>query len=275
MTTYRNPGVYVEVEPGVELYYEEYGQGKPLVFVPGWTFTGEVFDHQVEHFSSTHRVILLDPRSHGRSSITLHGNDYTTHGADLAKLIAALDLKDVVLIGWSFGCLATWAYVQQQGLAALKAMVCIDLSPKPLSVNPDDWVEGPLDEIAAAYNSFLRTRQGHRDFVTYYADEVMVQRELSPAEMSWIVNQSLRTPTPIAAALFASGMFSNYIETAQLMDASLPAISIVAEHWADTAVAFMQRICPNTRTAVLGGHMMFWEYPEQFNRILDDFLAGL
>jgi non-heme chloroperoxidase len=275
MTPYRKPGNYIEVEPGVEIYYEDTGAGAPLVFVPGWTFTTELFDHQVAHFAKTHRVIVIDPRGQGRSSLTTHGNDYATHAADLAYVIKALELQEVTLIGWSFGCLATWGYVRQEGLQALKAMVCIDLSPKPLSVNPGDWVEGPLDEIADAYNTFLRSRQGQRDFVTYYANEVMVQRDLNPEELFWIVEQSLKTPPHVAAALFASGMFSNYMAEAQRVDAGLPALSIVAEHWAETAVAFMQQHCPNTKTAVLGGHMMFWEYPGQFNQILEEFIASL
>ena len=275
MNIYRQPGNYIEVEPGVEIYYEEKGTGTPIVFVPGWTFTTEAFVHQIEHFSKAHRVITIDPRSQGRSSITLHGNDYITHAADLAKIIKALDLQDVVLVGWSFGCLETWGYVKQEGTKALKAMVCIDLSPKPLSVNPEDWVEGPLDEIADAYNSFLLSRKGQRDFVTYYADEIMVQRELSQEEMFWIVEQSLKTPPYIASALFASGMFTNHTAEAKLVDETLPALSIIAEHWADTAVSFMQKHFPKTRTAVLGGHMMFWEHPEKFNQILADFIASV
>jgi pimeloyl-ACP methyl ester carboxylesterase len=275
MSSYRQPGKYIEVEPGVEIYYEEMGTGTPLVFVPGWTFTSEVFIHQMEHFSKTHRVIAIDPRSQGRSSMTLHGNDYAAHAADLASIIQALDLQDIVLVGWSFGCLETWGYVKLNGVKALKAMVCIDLSPKPLSVNSQDWVEGPLDEIAGAYNTYLLSRKGQREFVTYYADEVMVQRELNPDEMFWIVEQSLKTPTYIASALFASGMFSNHMAEAKLVDDTLPALSIIAEHWADTAVPFMQQHFPKTKTAVLGGHMMFWEHPEKFNTILGDFIASV
>lgn len=275
MNTYRQPGNYLEVEPGVEIYYEDKGAGTPIVFVPGWTFTTEVFIHQIEHFSKTHRVIAIDPRSQGRSSITLHSNDYATHAADLAKVIQTLDLREVVLVGWSFGCLETWGYVRQAGLKALKAMVSIDLSPKPLSVNAQDWVEGPLDEIAGVYNTYLLSRKGQRDFVAYYADEIMVQRELSQEEMFWIVEQSLKTPPYIASALFASGMFANHMEEAKRVDESLPALSIIAEHWANTAVAFMQKNFPRTKIAVLGGHMMFWEHAEKFNRILDDFIASL
>jgi len=270
-----NPGQYMEVEPGVELYYEDRGQGTPVIFIPGWTFTTELFAHQMDHFSKTHRAITLDPRSHGRSTTTHHGNNYTTHGTDLAKFIDALELKNVVLAGWSFGCLTLWEYVRQQGLDNVKGAVCVDLSPKPLSVHDGDWVEGPLDEIGGAYNAYLASPRGQRDFVEYYATEVMVQRELQPHELFWIIEQSLKTPTPIAANLFASGMFSDYMAEAGLLDESVPTFSIVAEHWAETAVSFMNKHFPKTKTAVLGGHMMFWEHAPSFNQLLDEFLAAL
>ena len=96
MTTNRQPGKYIEVEPGVEIYYEDQGTGSPIVFVPGFTFTTALFDHQIAHFSKAHRVIVIDPRSHGRSSITLHGNNYATHGTDLAKIVKALDLHAIL-----------------------------------------------------------------------------------------------------------------------------------------------------------------------------------
>jgi pimeloyl-ACP methyl ester carboxylesterase len=268
-------GHFIDIEPGVELYYEEAGSGQPLVLVPGWTFTTEVFSHQIAHFSKTHRVIALDPRSQGRSSLSLHGNHYGQHGADLAKVFRALELKEAVLVGWSFGCLGNWAYVKQEGLAALKGMVCIDLSPKPLSTADGDWVEGPLGEIGGLYNDLLQSPQGQRDFVTAYAKDIMVQRPLSDDELFWLTGQSLKTPYYVAAALFASGMFADYLAVAQQVDAGLPALAVIAEHWSGTAVPFMNRHCPNTRTAVLGGHLMFWEHPDAFNTLLGDFLATL
>lgn len=275
MAIHPAPGKFVEIEPGIELYYEERGSGQPLIFIPGWTFTTEVFEHQLSHFASTHRVIVIDPRSHGRSTITPHGNDYATHGADLAKFIAALELKDVILVGWSFGCLTLWSYIRHAGLDNVKGLVCIDLSPKPLSVNDGDWVEGPLDEIAGAYNSFLTSGKGQRDFVEYYATNVMVQRPLSPEELFWIIEQSAKTPVNIAANLFASGMFSDYREEAKLADASVPVLSIVAEHWAETAVPFMANISPKAKSVVLGGHMMFWEHADAFNAKLGEFVSSL
>ncbi len=267
-------GGFIEIEPAVEIYYEDEGEGPPIVFVPGWTFTTEVFRHQLDNFSSSHQVVVIDPRSHGRSTITLEGNDYMTHAADLAKVIEFLELRDVVLVGWSFGCLTTYGYVKLKGTEALKAHVCIDLSPKPLSSQPGDWVEGPLDDIAAGYH-YLRTPEGQRQFVAGYADQVMVQRDLTEEELFWIVDQSSKSPPWVAAALFASGMFSNNMAEAKLLDESLPALTIVAEHWADTAVPFLKKHLPNTKTAVLGGHMMFWEHADKFNAILRDFITSI
>lgn len=90
---------YVSVAPGVELHFWEKGEGTPLVFIPGLTFSGEIFKAQVEHFAVDYRVIAIDPRGQGYSSKTMDGNDYLTHGQDLAALIDTLDLKDAVLIG--------------------------------------------------------------------------------------------------------------------------------------------------------------------------------
>jgi len=153
--------------------------------------------------------------------------------------------------------------------------VSIDLSPKTLSTSEDDWTEGPLDEIGEMFNAYLFSGEGHRGFVEAYATEVMVQRDLAPAELDWIIEQSTRTPTPYAALYFASGMFSDYRAEAQLVSQSMPSLHVIAEHWAELAEPFIKGLCPETKTAVLGGHMMFWEHAEKFNAILEEFLASL
>lgn len=268
-------GKYIEVGPGVELFVQDVGSGSPLVLIPGWTFTTEVFSEQVEHFSKTHRVIAIDPRSHGRSTVSLHGNDYVTHGEDLAKVMDSLELEDVTLLGWSFGCLTIWEYIRAYGLDKVKSAVFVDLSPKPLSPNHEvDWVEGPLDDIASVHTGLLRNPEGQRAFVSDYATEVMVQRNLKPEELHWIIEQSLKTPYYIASNLFAAGMFSDYRAEAKLVIETIPTLTIAAEHWGDTACSFMQGISPQAKLEVLGGHLMFWEHSEKFNALVMDFLKS-
>ncbi|MFS0674144.1 alpha/beta fold hydrolase [Ornithinibacillus sp. 179-J 7C1 HS] len=265
-------GTYVEVDSGIELFVQDIGEGKPIVFIPGFTFTTEVFEKQVAYFSKTNRVIVVDPRSHGRSTMTVHGNDYVTHGRDLQKIFVQLDLSDVTLVGWSFGCLTAWEYFKQYGSNRLKSAVLIDMPPKSLSIQTVDWVEGSLDDIAAIFNNSLRTPQGQREFITAYITGVMIQRELIDAELTWLVEQSMKTPYYIAGNLFASGMFSDYREAAKQLSKALPTLTVVAEHWAETAIAYTKKLSPQTKIEVLGGHMMFWEHEEKFNNILENFL---
>ncbi len=88
-----------------------------------------------------------------------------------------------------------------------------------------------------------------------YADQVMVQRDLTKEELFWLVDQSAKSPPWVAAALFASGMFSNYMAEAKLLDASLPSLNIIAEHWADTAVPFLNhRFSKNQNSSVGWAH---------------------
>ena len=268
-------GKYIEVDPGIELFVEDVGEGEPIVFNPGFTFTTESFEHQVSYFSRTNRVIVIDPRSHGKSTKTVHGNDYVTHGTDLKKVFAKLDLENVILVGWSFGCLTAWEYFRQNGTKKLKAMVLIDMPPKSLSVHANDWVEGELDDIAGIYNTYLRSPQGQREFITAYTTNVMIQRELKSDELTKIVRQSLNTPHYIAGNLFASGMFSDYREEARQASEQLPTLTVIAEHWAETATRFTKELSPKTKVKVLGGHMMFWEHHEKFNKILEEFIQSL
>lgn len=266
---------YVEVAPGVELFYREAGSGTPLVFIPGWTFSSAIFERQLTGLSDRYRVIAIDPRSQGRSTKTAAGNTYGVHGVDIGTFLQKMDISDAVLIGWSTGCLEAFATVRAHGVDRIKGFVGIDMSPKALSSTDGDWVEGSIEEIAEVSTDMLGTTAGQKGFVEFYATEVMVQRKLTPEELAWITGDSLQTPTWVAQSLWGSAMLSNYLKEAAELDAARPTLYILAEHWAETARAFLQTHMPKTDTQVLGGHMMFWEHADAFNQLIVDFVEGL
>lgn len=72
-------------------------------------------------------MIVIDPRSHGRSTKSIHGNDYVTHGKDLAVVLGVLDVQNPTLVGWSFGCLTVWEYLKQNGAEQIKSIVLVDI----------------------------------------------------------------------------------------------------------------------------------------------------
>ena len=266
---------FVSVAPGVELHYWEQGEGKPLVFIPGLTFAGDIFKAQIAHFSENYRVIAMDPRGQGYSAKTVDGNDYLTHGKDVAALMDALGLEDAVLIGWSTGNLDAWSYVKQFGSEKLRGVVTIDMSPLPLSPDPAWWTEGTMEELSAAATEILNTPEGVRAFFTDYAKEIMIQHEMTDAELEAIMDTSARTPYWVCKALFCDAIFSNYLETAQYVGANMHSLMFIAEHWADVAEPFVKTQLPGYETCVMGGHLMFYEYPEKWNAVLEDFLNRL
>ncbi len=266
---------YVTVAPDVEIHYLEKGEGSPMVLIPGLTFAGEVFKGQIEHFSKEYRVIAIDPRGQGLSTKTVHGNDYLTHGKDVAALMAALGLEDVVLVGWSTGNLEVWSYIQQFGTEKVKAAVTIDMSPLPLSPDPAWWTEGTMEELSEVATQAMISPQGVRDFFSDYATGIMIQHEMEPAELEYLLDMSGKTPYWICSSLFANAIFSNYFDTAKRVGETIPSLMFIAEHWADVAKPFVEKNFPGTKTHVMGGHLMFYEYPEEWNRVLEDFLKNI
>lgn len=266
---------YVEVAPGVEMFYQEKGSGPVLLFIPGWTFASEIFVKQFEGLSGSYRVIAVDPRSQGRSTKTAVGNDYNTHGRDIGVFLEKMGIDEAVLIGWSTGCIEVYATARAHGLDRVRGYIGIDMSPKALSSAEDDWVEGSVEEAAEVATDMLGEAQKQKNFVEWYATEIMVQRELKPAELEWISGMSLQTPTWVATTLWGSAMLANYLKEARELDTERPTLYVLAEHWAETAQKFLARHMPNTPAKVLGGHMMFWEHSENFNSIVDEFVKGL
>jgi len=88
----------------IELYYEDRGTGKPVVLVHGWPLSGASWERQsAALLAAGYRVITYDRRGFGRSSQPSTGYDYDTLAGDTSKLMEALDLDDVALVGFSMG----------------------------------------------------------------------------------------------------------------------------------------------------------------------------
>lgn len=263
---------FIAVEPGVELFYQEAGQGPVILMTPGLTFSSDVFCRQLQCLSDRYRVIAFDPRGQGRSSKVLHGNDTTTHARDLGVLIGQLGLSEIALVGWSFGALTTWRYLEDD-VSRVIAHIAIDVPPKPLSANEADWSEGAFDEVATWYNTHFTDQGALRAFMRAYATGAMVERPLEDNELEWILAQSAGTPAWVAAALFASGLFMDLRPAVRSSSDAVDTLVILAESWSAKALPYMRALAPRARIESMGAHMMFWEHYQRFNTLLDAFLS--
>ena len=103
---------------GTELYYKDWGDGPVVTFSHGWPLSADAWDGQML-FLAQHgfRVVAHDRRGHGRSSQSSSGNNMDTYADDLAALIEALDLRDVVVVGHSTGGGEVARYIGRHGTA--------------------------------------------------------------------------------------------------------------------------------------------------------------
>jgi len=137
-----------------QIYYKDWGTGQPVVFSHGWPLSGEAFEDQMFFLASKgYRTIAHDRRGHGRSAQTWQGNDLDTYADDLAELVAALDLKDVIHVGHSTGGGEVTRYIGKYGTSRVAKAVLIGAIP-PLMLkteaNPGGLPIEVFDELRAA-----------------------------------------------------------------------------------------------------------------------------
>jgi non-heme chloroperoxidase len=66
----------------INLYYEDYGSGAPVVLIHGYPLSGRAWDKQVPPLlAAGHRVITYDRRGAGKSSQPATGYDWDTFAA--------------------------------------------------------------------------------------------------------------------------------------------------------------------------------------------------
>jgi non-heme chloroperoxidase len=138
---------YVTVKDGAEIYFKDWGSGQPIVFSHGWPLTADDWDAQMMFFASNgYRVIAHDRRGHGRSSQTWDGNEMDTYADDVATLIETLDLRGVVLVGFSTGGGEVARYIGRHGTERVAGAVLVSAVP-PLMLKTDDNPGGVPVEV--------------------------------------------------------------------------------------------------------------------------------
>jgi len=138
---------------GTEIFYKDWGSGRPIVFSHGWPLSADDWDTQLLFFvRHGYRVIAHDRRGHGRSTQTDGGHDMDHYADDLATLTDRLDLRDAVHVGHSTGGGEVVRYLARHGEGRVAKAVLISAVP-PLMVqthdNPGGLPRSVFDDLAA------------------------------------------------------------------------------------------------------------------------------
>ncbi|GAB2490451.1 bromoperoxidase [Comamonas humi] len=181
----------------VQLHYQDFGNGHPVVLIHGWPLSGRTWEPQVSHLvDAGFRVITYDRRGFGSSSQPWSGYDYDTFAQDLHALLTELALKDTSLVGFSMGGGEVARYIGLHGSERIRSAVFAAAVPPYLfksASNPEGAVTDK--DIRAKEAAVLSDRLAFLDEFT--------QKFFSDASGKLLVSEAQRGYARMIAA-FAS-----------------------------------------------------------------------
>lgn len=126
-------------EDRTEIYFKDWGNGQPVVLSHGWPLSSDSWEDQMIFLAERgYRVIAHDRRGHGRSSQPWNGNEMNTYADDLATLIEELDLREVVLIGFSTGGGEVARYIGRHGTERIAKAALVSAVPPLMLKTPNN-----------------------------------------------------------------------------------------------------------------------------------------
>ncbi|MGS0683611.1 alpha/beta fold hydrolase [Nakamurella sp. GG22] len=265
----------------IELYYEDQGTGQPVVLIHGYPLDGHSWERQTgQLLDAGHRVITYDRRGFGRSTKAGSGYDYDTFAADLNTLMETLDLRDVVLVGFSMGSGELARYVSKYGHERVGKLAFL-ASLEPFLPERDDNPEGLPQKVfdgieaAARGDRYAWFTQFFADF--YNLDENLGSRISQDAVSgSWNVAVS---SAPVAAHAVVSAWLEDFrTDVEAVRNSGKPAL--ILHGTADrilpidaTARRFRQAL-PDARYIEIDGapHGLLWTHADEVNTALRSFI---
>jgi pimeloyl-ACP methyl ester carboxylesterase len=249
----------------VELFYTDDGDGDPpLLFVHGFSCDSHDWSWQLPHFGSSHRVIAVDLRGHGRSSVPADGFAPETFAADTAALLEQLGCGPVVAVGHSLGALVV-SVLAIEFPALVRAAVCVDAGYLVVD-DVGSMVQPMLDAMAA-------------DPVA--VGQALIGRTYTPPSpphlKTWHLRRLAGVPAHVLCQTVANlDVTTRSVSEPYLRRRSCPVLSIYAS---DERVPIETALFADARSRAISwpgsGHWLHQERPAEFNALVDAWLAEI
>lgn len=265
----------VVARDGTRLFHRDWGDGRPILFVAGWTLNSEAWAYQAAELSDQgFRCIAYDRRSHGRSDDPGRGYDLDTLSDDLDSVVEQLDLRDVTVVAHSFGALEATRYLSRHGSARVRRMLLLAPVTPCLAQKPDNPDAVPRAAFEANWALW------RRDFPRWVDDNAdpFFLPDTSQGIKEWTKDMMLHTPLRATLALGRTMAEADVREEMKRLDA--PVLVIQGDRDASAPLPLTgQRtaaLIPGARLKVYAGapHGLYFTHAERLNRDIAAFARG-
>jgi pimeloyl-ACP methyl ester carboxylesterase len=269
-----------ENSASIDLYYEDHGEGRPVVLIHGFPLSGRSWEKQsAALLEAGYRVITYDRRGFGQSSQPTTGYDYDTFAADLNTLMTTLDLRDATLVGFSMGTGEVARYLGTYGSARVRQAAFLAAIPPFLlktADNPQGVDQSVFDGIMTAI------RQDRFAYLTAFYDAFY---NLDTFLGNRISDEVVRDSWNVAAGASPAGTLACVPTWLTDFRPDLPKIDVptlVLHGDADRILPIsatggprLAEAIPGSRLVVVEGapHGLLWTHAGEVNEALLDFLG--
>ena len=140
----------------LRLYYEDYGEGKPVILIHGWPLSHRMWEYQIsEVVEAGFRCIAYDRRGFGDSDKPWTNYDYDSLAKDLNDIITNLGLTEVTIVGFSMGGGEVARYIGNYGTSKLSKAALISAVP-PYMLKTDDNPDGMERDVFEGFKKEIK-----------------------------------------------------------------------------------------------------------------------
>ena len=265
----------VPVDSAVSLRVLDLGRpaGEPaLVLIPGWGTSAEIWRDQAEKLSARRRVIVVDPRSQGASTITTEGLTPEQRARDLHQVITRLDVGKAVLVGWSQGVQDVAAYVEAFGTDSLAGVILVDAA---ISAGAGEIAKNP--GAATQFFERMSIYVAHPEAYARGMLSAIIANPLAPERLQKLADDLLRTPPSLGVAMLVADLYG-VDRTPAIAKFAKPTLVIASGNSPELAAQrAMAAAFPDGRIEVISdaGHAVFVDQPDRFGEVVERFLTTL
>jgi pimeloyl-ACP methyl ester carboxylesterase len=262
------PTMPIEKINGIDVHYETQGSGEPLLFIHGLGSSARDWHLQVDHFSSSYRVISYDVRGHGASEKPPAPYSMQLFADDARALLEHLDIKWAHIVGISMGGMIAFQMAVDHP-SAVRSMVIVNAGPelKPRSMR----------ERLQIWQRVLIVRfLGMRSMAKVVAPRLFPGPSHRALRSQFIERWSANDKRAYLASMRA---IVGWGVMEQLSKISAPTLFVAADHDytpVELKGSYVSEL-PNARLEVIedSRHATSLERPDELNRILEEFLAAV